>query len=307
MKKNDNTNYFFIETSLREKAQHGLASFPCVSYLDNYCNSFYPWHWHDEVEFAYVEKGVIQVSVNNQTLELKKGEGILINSGVLHSYSETDNIVSVLPNILFNPLLLSGTKKSIYWQKYVKPLLDAPDFSYYLLKREVSWEKHIIFLLSKSFQLLQNQQFGYEILVRNYFSEILLTLHENLSINSNQVIEQKDNYQINRLRKMVHFIQNNYIDKIEVKDIADSASISVRECLRCFKIVVGISPKQYVIDLRLRRAKELLLNTSLSLIEISEECGFQDQSYFTKKFREKVGYSPGKWRKHAFENSNKQV
>lgn len=290
---------FFIDTNQREKAQHGSFDFPCTSYLDEYYNSFYPWHWHDEIEFAYVEKGCVKVSINSQAYWLNEGEGILINSGVLHSYAEEDSSLSILPNILFSPTLLYGNLESIYWNKYVKPLLNSVDFSYLILKNSVFWQDKILCNLKKTFEVLNKKSIGYELLTRNYLSEILLLLHEHIVIDFDEVDTKKDHFQMNRLRVMVHFIQNNYTQKIEVKDIAGAASISVRECLRCFKAIINISPKQYVIELRIRHAKNLLLNSKLSLMAVCEESGFQDQSYFTKIFREKVGSSPGKWRDDA--------
>ena len=66
--------------------------------------------------------------------------------------------------------------------------------------------------------------------------------------------------------------------------------------MRAFQNVLGISPIQYVLQLRVRKAKELLLETGLSLGEICAACGFQGQSYFTKVFRERTGTTTGKFR-----------
>ena len=96
---------------------------------------------------------------------------------------------------------------------------------------------------------------------------------------------------------MLSYIQDNYMKPIQIQDIADAASISKRECLRCFQRVIKTSPKQYIIDFRIRKAKELLSETNMQLLEICEACGFQDQSYFTKIFRKVTGVTPRKWRK----------
>ena len=81
-----------------------------------------------------------------------------------------------------------------------------------------------------------------------------------------------------------------------VEQIADSALISRRECMRLFQRVIGTSPMQYLIDCRIRKAKQLLLETDGTILHIAASCGFQNQSYFTKVFRERTGVSPGKFR-----------
>ena len=102
--------------------------------------------------------------------------------------------------------------------------------------------------------------------------------------------------EIRRVRQMLTFIQGHYTQPLRVEDIAASVFISRRECMRAFQNVLGISPIQYVLQLRVRKAKELLLETGLSLGEICAACGFQGQSYFTKVFRERTGTTPGKFR-----------
>ena len=56
---------------------------------------------------------------------------------------------------------------------------------------------------------------------------------------------------------------------------------------------------QYTIELRVQKARKLLLETDLPLLDICTECGFQDQSYFIKTFRERTGISPARFRKRS--------
>lgn len=291
-----NDTVFALDVNQREMTKHGTEEFPCVSYLDKYYNSSYPWHWHDEMELAYVEKGSLTVSVNDQRYNLIAGEGIFINSGVLHAFSGTKNVQCIYPNILFRPSLIYSTQDSVYWKKYMRPLMEAINLSHIIFKRDASWQGAVLNLIKTAFDSLSSKKLGHELRVRNYLSEILCLIYENCSV---QISDRsvKNYSEVNRLRKMLDFIQTHYMELIQIQQIADAASVSKRECLRCFNNVIGISPKQYTIDLRIQKASELLAESSLSLMEICESCGFQDQSYFVKVFREKIGISPGKWRK----------
>ncbi|MFV0529063.1 MAG: helix-turn-helix domain-containing protein [Lachnospiraceae bacterium] len=292
---NNNTS-FIIDTNHREVTPHGTDDFPCVEYLDTYYNSFYPWHWHDEIELAYVETGSLTVSVNNQRHTLTAGEGIFINSGVLHGFAGMENTSCVFPNLLFRPALLYGTQDSIFWTRYMSPLINAVHLSHIIFNKEIPWQAELTQHIRLAFAALSDKPFGYEISVRNHLSELLLLLCKNYSVESRDC-EPTNLLNVNRLRLMLDFVQNHYMHPIEVEQIAEASSISKRECLRCFDSIIGISPKQYVIELRIQKAKELLSSTSLSILETCERCGFQDQSYFTKTFREKTGSPPGKWRK----------
>lgn len=61
---------------------------------------------------------------------------------------------------------------------------------------------------------------------------------------------------------------------------------------------------QYVMDFRIREAKKMLSDSSLSLLDVCLNCGFQDQSYFTKVFREHTGLTPGKYKKQLLSTSH---
>ena len=289
-------NAFVSDPNQQENAKHGTEEFPCTCYLDIYSDSSYPWHWHEELELAYVENGRLIVSVNDQQYILNTGEGIFINSGVLHSFAETQNVKCIFPNILFRASLIYGTQTSIYWMKYMRSLIEDVNRSHILFNRDIPWKKEVLDLIKRAYELYISKKPGYELRIRNDLSEILCMILENSPSPTLGLLSC--NYtEVNRLRKMLDYIHNHFTEPIQIQQIADTASVSKRECLRCFNHIVGTSPKQYVIDLRIRKAKQLLAESTLSLAQICENCGFHDQSYFTKIFREETGYSPGKWRK----------
>ena len=173
--------------------------------------------------------------------------------------------------------------------------MESVSLSYIILKSENLWQKKVLHATETIFKTLIKEDYGYEFIVRANLSEVMALIFQNCSEQMTKKSQNKT--EINRIRKMLSYIQENYMKSIQIQDIADSASISKRECLRCFQQVIKTSPKQYIIDLRIRKAKELLSETNMQLLEICEACGFQDQSYFTKMFRKITGITPGKWRK----------
>jgi AraC family transcriptional regulator, melibiose operon regulatory protein len=156
--------------------------------------------------------------------------------------------------------------------------------------------KKALDLINEVYNLLQQREWGFEFMVLNHLSEFMWLL---CTHNCDLLSESTTPNAIEkiRLRRMLDYIQCHYTEQIQLKHIADAAFVSGRECLRCFKSVIGTPPMQYVINLRIQKARKLLLETTLSLSEVCERCGFQNQSYFTKVFRKLTNISPGKYRK----------
>lgn len=84
---------------------------------------------------------------------------------------------------------------------------------------------------------------------------------------------------------------------ISVEDLADACCLSKGAFLRGFKRSTGTSPRQWLLDRRVDRARTLLRNTKLSLVEIACVSGFCDQAHFSRVFSSRVGISPGAWRR----------
>ena len=285
-----------ITKNKQETIQHGNNSFPCAHYVDFYRNKkeFYPWHWHEELEIAYVTKGSVTVSINDQKYTLQANEGIFINTGILHAYSGENDTEAIMPNVLFKPSLIYATAESVYYQKYIKPLIFSTNLSHILLSPKNPWQTEVLMHIRKVFMLMDEKNYGYEFKIRSHLSELLLLIIKNSPEPINDKVKSKT--EVERVRKMLNFIQFNFSDNINLQQIADSVFISRRECLRCFRHIVGMSPIQYVIELRIQKAKQLLLETDLPISDIYIACGFQNQSYFAKIFKSKTGLSPMKFR-----------
>lgn len=84
---------------------------------------------------------------------------------------------------------------------------------------------------------------------------------------------------------------------IALREMAAACSLSVRHFSRSFRHTFGISARQYLIRLRLERARTLLAHTNRPLAEIAHLCGFCDQAAFTRAFRKAERITPSQWRR----------
>ena len=85
--------------------------------------------------------------------------------------------------------------------------------------------------------------------------------------------------------------------EISLAFVASECRLSVSHFARSFKQCTGKPPHRWLLENRVDRAKELLIDAELPLAEIALECGFSDQSHFTRVFSRTVGTSPGTWQR----------
>ncbi len=88
------------------------------------------------------------------------------------------------------------------------------------------------------------------------------------------------------------YIEENFSVDIKLEDIAKSVYLHPNYFLKLFKKYFGVSPTKYLMDVRIERAKYLLVTTENSVSEIAKQCGFGSQTYFSYAFKKNVGKSP---------------
>lgn len=286
----------------KEEIRHGDVKFPMQVYTDNfekYDIGFIRWHWHNEVEFAVVLEGKVEVHAGETSISLREGEGLFINSGVLHMAKASGGKNAIMFTVVANTLLLSDGEQSIINEKYVVPLLKCNELSSIKLHLDVNWKKQCIELLKKVYANFHEEKYAFELSIRNCICEIWLLLVSN----TQDVINESLNYSFSlsqqRIKQMITYIHHNYNEEILVSDIAEAAHISKSECYRCFEKSIGMKPLEYLIEYRLKNASKLLQETDMSIAEIALACGYNSLSYFGKMFKKYIGISPIKYRNNS--------
>jgi AraC family L-rhamnose operon transcriptional activator RhaR/AraC family L-rhamnose operon regulatory protein RhaS len=99
-----------------------------------------------------------------------------------------------------------------------------------------------------------------------------------------------------RIGSAIGYLEDHYYEQISVKALSKIAGMSESSLLRAFKQATDRTPTEYLLRLRLRRARHLLRRTDLNITEIAFETGFQDSNYFTRQFRKQTGCSPREYR-----------
>ena len=285
-----------VDNQWKEQAVHGSAQFPAAFYNDDLRRETVPWHWHEELEFIVGTDGSETVTVGKETFQLAEGEGLFINHGELHALKScSGQEMCRIRSVVFHPRLVGGLD-SILWSRYVKPLLDNSALHYYLFTSADAEQAVLISGFLGAWQAAADDAPGYEFQVREVLSKLVFYLDAAApaAVRRPSGREQRN---AARIKEMLQFIQCHYAESLSVSLIAESCRISESECLRCFRSTIGTTPNRYLLQYRIQKAAELLLSSGQSAGDIGALCGFPDNSYFTKMFREEKGCTPGEFRK----------
>lgn len=287
-----------ISSNQKELQPHGTLEFPCAAYESNHENKeadAIPWHWHDELEMVYVKKGDIKLQIPTREYHLKAGELAILNTNQLH-YA-IGNPYGELCSIVFSPFLLTGNSSTSFYLKYIKPLISCTNFT---VVEETGQNE--IRAFRDAFDALKKDSFGYEFIVREQLSKIMLFCYQKLEGQLYTPDNEKSADTV-RITKMLEFIQAHYAESITLKSISQSADLGERECLRCFKRTIGESPVQYLLKYRLMQSASMLLaNPFGDIAEIATSCGFDYPSYYSKQFKRFYQCTPKDYRRENSSN-----
>lgn len=97
-------------------------------------------------------------------------------------------------------------------------------------------------------------------------------------------------------KRMHDYFDNHYMEDVSLKRLAKEFSYSASHLIRCFDKAYRMSPMQYLMQLRLQKAAQLLISSNASVQAIGEEIGLNTPSYFIKQFKKATGYTPAQYR-----------
>lgn len=285
-----------IKGNQMEEIEGIRPDYPYAYHHVNMNETKVPWHWHEELEFNYVSDGKLKLSTTHDSYIFERGEAYFTNSNVLSTVEQIET--SITDSHLFHPTFLSGHFKSIFETKYLNPVLQDRRIEVIEIRGKTENQQKILRKLRQVTEVQKNPNSEFQ--TRNIFSEIwLLLLEEIETLDSQNVPVSSVNQE--RLLTMLAFIQENYQNRITLEEIAGSASVSRRECLRCFQNCIHESPFEYLLAYRIQMSKKLLRTSNLSILEVAMQTGFHDGAYFSKMFKKDCGKTPGAYRK---ENRN---
>lgn len=257
-----------------------------------------PWHWHAALEFVHVIKGTAVFYLPQQNVVIPEDGIIIINSEIFHGAGAHNPLCPVEYHThMAAPDLLSGGVGNAIKAQYFDPVIrQGIDLPYCLILPDSPLHPKAKELFENAYQAAIDRNLYSEFYIRQYLSELwMIFVRETETIWQNST--PKNDVRGERVKQMLTFIRENCTEKLTLEAIAARAGISTRECLRCFQSMLKMTPVEYLIDCRVRRAADMLQNTSESITNIAFSCGFSSTSYFCRTFKKLTGTSPREYKR----------
>ena len=288
-----------LDHQLREQIPHDGTVFP-ISYFHDELSTLPNWagplHWHPDFEIATAASGVLDFQVGRQHIILEAGDSIFVNGNMLHGIKQlSGDVPDPMPNIVFSGTAIAPETSAIY-KKYIHPIACCDTLPFIVFKHKNGWHNEVSRSVKNIYSRMSEQSRCYEMRVQRELSSIFEYIFSNLEdLHKSETTRIQINAQI-RLQKMLSYIYEHYAESVTLEDIAGAANISRSEAGRCFNTYMGCSPVDALIMYRLQIAHRLIKNTMLTLQEVSYSCGFNSVHYFSRRFRQTYGYTPGQYR-----------
>ncbi|EEO31646.1 AraC family transcriptional regulator [Thomasclavelia ramosa] len=257
----------------------------------------YPKHRHNYLEFMYVYGGEMVTIIDNQEIVIKQGELLLLNQNIEHAIKYT-NENDIIFNFIIKPEFLEFLSGMAEEQNEVFSFIFDALYSYdnkgeYLIFKVSNNEivrNHIEAIITNIYQQQLNHSFTLKLLVGLLLTELM---------NNPHLIETYESNNYNKLVviSILKYITLNYQEG-SLSVLAKQIHQPDYKICKLIKEHTGSTFKQLIQEERLKAAANLLKTTSLPIVEIMQEVGYENITYFYKIFKEKFKITPSIYRNH---------
>lgn len=286
-------------TPLHETKIHGTIPFPCSVYrgrIPEWIPSF-PLHWHDDFELIYCAEGRVRVTVCGKVYTLRKKDLVVILPHAVHSIEQDGTQEGDYFNILFHPSLFQGSENDLCYEKYVLPFLRGERTMDCFYPVESCFNQTISPCILSILEHRKESYSTHELMIKSDLYRLLYFINRQSAAAAIDAGSLQFSY--GRLKNALYYVQKFYDREIPIKEAANQCGFSESHFMKLFKELTGMSFNAYLVNYRLELAAKQLKETNLKVIDIMANCGFRNQSYFTRAFQKKYRMTPRAYRSFA--------
>lgn len=215
------------DETMRELCKHGTPDFPFAYYDENlrqFQRGCIDWHWHRELEWVFVDNGVVVCKAEGAQECLRAGDAILFNSRTIHRMESAEG--AHIPNILFSPEFLAPQDSAVYRQ-FVAPAAGS-GLRFAVFRQAEDRDRPVIRSLQ---EVLKAAADGNKLDIQLAALRLWRTFLQAKGQELTHCAEDRDLLIQARTRTMVQFITDHYTQKLTLEQIAGSAGVSVSAAL----------------------------------------------------------------------------
>lgn len=226
-----------------------------------------------------------------QLIYIFSGSGIFVLNG-------KEEVISAGHLLLYPPHVpqiysyFYKDKPEVYWIHFTGNSVDQILEKFQIHSGHIGIHLQLKNLFQEIIMELQLKKTCFDAVTEALFTKMLALIHRS---QTDSKMDSKVGFQLDRL---IIFLNQTYQNAWTVKDMAEFCSLSESYFSHHFKEIVGIPPMQYLTELRILKAKDLLLGDDLSISSVASLLGYEDPLYFSKVFKKTTGISPRNYQKN---------
>lgn len=276
-----------------EKKKHGSEKLPFAVYRSKIPEGFtyYPMHWHEEMEILFVEEGELTLMVNGQKFCAEKGEFYLISPGMMHAMEQISDKTAIYYNVIFHPRLLMSKENTEDTTDHDLASLVLGTKNFEIRHGMTGEDKELVLSAIRNLILHRetNQEMRMVYLIKSDLFRLFYGISKIMKDAQNPMVTA---IQMERMKNLTKWLLDHVNEEITLKSAADFAGYSTSYFSKFFRNYTGTSFLHYFTMLKLEKSKKLLEATELTAMEVAEVCGFQNYSYFIRTFKRYYEITP---------------
>ncbi len=254
------------------------SEFPVQMFVNDVSKKtwYFTQHWHEHIELHYVLEGKTTLRLGQREFLAREGNLVIVNSNELHAGYCDGTHMRVLV-IIFD------------MSDFCKELADKN----VIFQSLVEQDEAIDAIMSAIQKEYREQKIGYRLICKGELLHLIVHLAREYAA---EVLTERESdsrkRRLERLNTVLDYIQMNYTKQISNRELADIIHLSEDRFNHLFKESMGMPPLQYMNEVRMKKAMNLLKRKEGTVVEIADSVGFTDYNHFGRQFRRYYGCTP---------------
>lgn len=244
-------------------------------------------HIHDAVEFVYIIKGSVRLTVDDREERLSEGDLVMFRSRGVHSMHTEDSPVNSYYTLKIRPKLIRNlSPKNLAGRIALRFSVFNENLKHIWRKEELEGGE----MLRGYRELMEKCDRDGEYNDISMLSSVLTVVFGVLS--DGEAVFDEINSDANQIYESITYINENYAEDITAEQAAEKVNMSYSYFAKSFKAATGRTFTEYLNITRINEAEQMLINTDLTVSEIATRCGYNNISYFISLYKKHKGITP---------------
>lgn len=237
-------------------------------------------HTHHCTELFYVIRGKGNFIVEDEVFDVKKDDLVIVNPNIEHTEVSLDS--SPLEYIVLG---IEGLTFSS----------DITDLNNnYNIYNYQHYKHEVLFYLEALLREVEAEESDYNVVCQNLLEVLIINMVRRTNYALSITASKKMNKECAFIKR---YIDSYFSENITLDKLSELSHMNKYYLVHAFKKYIGLSPINYLIEVRIQESKNLLETTNYSISQISNFIGFSSQSYFSQSFKKNTGQTPNEYRK----------